>query len=324
VPLIQTLQQSFVADRVEGFRGILNGTTNFILSTMAARPAAAYGDVLGEAQRLGFAEADPSADVDGHDVHAKLVLCVRLALGYRFAADERPPRYGIAQVTQADLAYGRDRLRATVKLLGACARLPAHCSGDADADVFTAHVAPAFVPLDSAWARVEGPGNAVQLRSQHLADGLWLGGPGAGRLPTANAVLADLCATAQAARVAPALPPAAFPPLAAGRPLRFTDNFVAAFYVRVFLATRDGAAARGPAASALVATAAAAAAAAGVALQRVEIVRDAAGGDALLALLTAPHTTHARVVALRDALLRDAADALDASRGALLLTVATA
>eukprot|EP01033_Poteriospumella_lacustris_P018883 gene18883-13617_t len=189
VPLIQTLQQSFVADRVEGFRGILNGTTNFILSTMAARPAAAYGDVLGEAQRLGFAEADPSADVDGHDVHAKLVLCVRLALGYRFAADERPPRYGIAQVTQADLAYGRDRLRATVKLLGACARLPAHCSGDADADVFTAHVAPAFVPLDSAWARVEGPGNAVQLRSAHLADGLWLGGPGAGRLPTANAVL---------------------------------------------------------------------------------------------------------------------------------------
>lgn len=322
MPLIQTLQQSFVADRVESFRGILNGTTNFILSTMAERPDAAYADVLREAQRLGFAEADPSADVDGFDVAAKLVVCVRLALGYRFAADERPPRYGIGQVTQADVAYGRDRLRATVKLLGAFARLPAHCSGDADADVFTAHVAPAFVPLDSAWARVAGPGNAVQLRSTHLADGLWLGGPGAGRLPTANAVLADLCATAQAARVAPARPPAAFPPLAAGRPLRFTDNFVAAFYLRVFLAAPGGA--RGSAASALVATAAAAAAAAGVALQRVEVVRDAAGGDALLALLTAPHTAHARVVALRDALLRDAAEALDVSRGALLLTVATA
>ncbi len=190
IPLLRPLRESLAGDRITRVAGIVNGTTNFILSAMAAS-GSSYADALEEATRLGYAEADPSADVDGYDAASKAAILASLAFHTRVTADD-VYREGIRQVSAADIAAAAE-LGCMIKLLAICERTP----GDGDEpETVSARVYPAMIPDSHPLAAVDGAFNAVFVEAE-AAGQLMFYGQGAGGAPTASAVLGDLVAVAR-------------------------------------------------------------------------------------------------------------------------------
>ncbi|MGH9156059.1 MAG: homoserine dehydrogenase [Acidimicrobiales bacterium] len=179
IPLIRPLRESLAGERISRVMGIVNGTTNYILSRMTDH-GASYGEALAEAQALGYAEADPSADVEGYDAAAKAAILATIAFGVQVVADD-VHREGIGGVTPADIAFA-GRLGYVVKLL-----VVAEAAGDEVA----VRVHPAMVPAVHPLAAVRDAFNAVFIEGAAVGE-LMLYGRGAGGLPTASAVLGDL------------------------------------------------------------------------------------------------------------------------------------
>ena len=179
IPLIRPLSESLAGERLTRVLGIVNGTTNFILSAMESQ-GRDYEDVLAEAQRLGYAEADPTADVGGGDAAAKSAILAGLAFGVWVGGD-RVYREGITAVRSEDIAFGKS-LGYCIKLLGV--------AEDTDKGV-AVRVHPAMVPLEHPLSSVRGAHNAVFVEGPALGELLFMG-PGAGGDPTATAVLGDV------------------------------------------------------------------------------------------------------------------------------------
>jgi homoserine dehydrogenase len=180
IPIIRPLRESLAGEQIVRVMGIVNGTTNFILTRMAER-GTGYDEALLEAQRLGLAERDPTADVEGYDGAAKAAILAGVAFGYDVAADD-VMREGITAVRAADLAFV-ERLGYVVKLLAIVER-----TGD---DALSVRVHPAMVPGSHPLASVRDAFNAVFIEGEAAGE-LMLYGQGAGGLPTASAVMGDL------------------------------------------------------------------------------------------------------------------------------------
>ncbi|WP_214371092.1 homoserine dehydrogenase [Pseudonocardia sp. H11422] len=191
IPLLRPLRESLAGDRITRVAGIVNGTTNFILSAMTAT-GAGYADALEEATRLGYAEADPSADVDGYDAASKAAILASLAFHTRVTAADVHCE-GIRGVTAADIVAA-DALGCTIKLLAICERVPAGPAGEPES--VSARVYPAIIPRSHPLAAVDGAFNAVFVEAE-AAGQLMFYGQGAGGAPTASAVLGDLVAVAR-------------------------------------------------------------------------------------------------------------------------------
>ncbi|MFF3765110.1 homoserine dehydrogenase [Streptomyces sp. NPDC001922] len=183
IPLVRPLRESMAGDKVNRVLGIVNGTTNFILDKMDTS-GAGYSEALDEATALGYAEADPTADVEGFDAAAKAAILAGIAFHTRVTIED-VHREGITEVTAADIASAK-RMGCTVKLLAICERA-------ADGRSVTARVHPAMIPLSHPLASVREAYNAVFIEAD-AAGQLMFYGPGAGGSPTASAVLGDLVA----------------------------------------------------------------------------------------------------------------------------------
>ncbi|MFZ0666186.1 MAG: homoserine dehydrogenase [Acidimicrobiales bacterium] len=184
IPLVRALRDSLAGETVWRVMGIVNGTTNFILTTMAEE-GVAYEEALSEAQRLGLAERDPTADVEGFDAAAKVAILASIAFGCDFSPDD-VHREGIVGLRGVDVAFA-ERLGYVVKLLAVAERVP---TDDPVPDV-SVRVHPALVPRAHPLASVRGSFNAVFVEGESCGD-LMLYGRGAGGRPTASAVLGDL------------------------------------------------------------------------------------------------------------------------------------
>jgi homoserine dehydrogenase len=217
VPVIRVLQESLAAAHVDRLHGIVNGTTNFILTRMA-ETGASYGDALAEAQQLGYAEADPSEDVNGRDAAAKMAILARLAFNTPVHLDQVPFE-GIEQITADDMEYARD-LGLGLKLIGTAERVDGGLS---------VRVHPAFLYAGHPLASVNGPFNAVTIESQAITE-ITLSGPGAGGPQTASAVLGDV--------ISAMIPPASTPETTDR--LEIVTDVESAFYLHLEVADRPG------------------------------------------------------------------------------------
>uniref|UniRef100_A0A5Q5BNF6 Homoserine dehydrogenase n=2 Tax=unclassified Mycobacterium TaxID=2642494 RepID=A0A5Q5BNF6_MYCSS len=189
IPVIRPLTQSLAGDTVLRVAGIVNGTTNYILSAMNDT-GADYDSALADASALGYAEADPTADVEGFDAAAKAAILASIAFHTRVTADD-VYREGITKVTAEDFESARS-LGCTIKLLAICERL----TTDDGQQRVSARVYPALVPLDHPLASVNGAFNAVVVEAE-AAGRLMFYGQGAGGAPTASAVMGDLVMAAR-------------------------------------------------------------------------------------------------------------------------------
>ncbi|MFI9010163.1 homoserine dehydrogenase [Actinosynnema sp. NPDC053489] len=188
IPLLRPLRESLAGDRITRVMGIVNGTTNFILSGMDST-GASYAETLEEATRLGYAEADPTADVDGFDAASKAAILASLAFHSRVTAAD-VHREGIASVSAADIAAAK-ALGRTVKLLAICERV-----AQDDGEGISVRVHPAMIPTSHPLAGVHGAFNAVFVEADAAGEMMFYG-QGAGGAPTASAVLGDLVAVAR-------------------------------------------------------------------------------------------------------------------------------
>lgn len=189
IPVIRPLTQSLAGDTVLRVAGIVNGTTNYILSEMDST-GADYASALADASALGYAEADPTADVEGYDAAAKAAILASIAFHTRVTADD-VYREGMTKVSAADFASAR-ALGCTIKLLAICERLV----DDEGRERVSARVYPALVPLEHPLASVNGAFNAVVVEAE-AAGRLMFYGQGAGGAPTASAVLGDVVMAAR-------------------------------------------------------------------------------------------------------------------------------
>ena len=179
IPLLRPLRESLAGDRIIRMMGIVNGTTNYILTRMS-EGGASYADALREAQSLGFAELDPTADVEGYDAAAKAAILATMGFGQRVVAGD-VHREGISGVTAADIAFAA-RLGYVVKLLAIAERVGSEIA---------VRVHPTMVPSSHPLAAVRESFNAVFIEAEAVGD-LMLYGRGAGGMPSASAVLGDL------------------------------------------------------------------------------------------------------------------------------------
>ena len=179
IPIVRTIQESFGVTEIDKVYGIVNGTTNFILSEMAAT-GADYGDVLARAQELGYAEADPTDDVSGADAAAKMAILARLAFHTPVTLSEVTYE-GIEAISPHDLAFAQE-LGLSLKLLGMAERR---------GEGISVRVFPCFLYRGHPLAPIEGAFNAVMVEGPAM-DEVTLSGPGAGGLQTASAVLGDV------------------------------------------------------------------------------------------------------------------------------------
>ena len=184
IPIIEPLKQSLGANRIQRVSGIINGTTNYILSRMAAE-GAAYPEVLADAQRLGYAEADPAADVQGGDAADKIAILAGLAYGGPVPR-EAIPTEGIDQLDARDIAYA-EQLGYVVKLLAVAQAMP----GDQAEQLLDVRVHPTLLPKAHPLAGVNGVNNAILVEGDPVGQVMFYG-PGAGAGPTASAVVADI------------------------------------------------------------------------------------------------------------------------------------
>ena len=225
IPIIHPLKESLAANEISKVIGIVNGTTNFILSEMAER-SIPFEEALEEAQRRGYAEADPTADVEGLDAAAKIAILASIAFNSRVTADKVFAE-GIRKVTPKDIAYARD-VGCAIKLLAIAAKRP---------DGIDVRVHPAMIPLSHPLASVGGVYNAIYVVGDSVGDVMFYG-QGAGSLPAASAVVGDVIDIARR--------------LAVGRqrsigctcffeiPVRDHSETVTKFYVRMLVADRPG------------------------------------------------------------------------------------
>jgi homoserine dehydrogenase len=217
VPVIRVVQEALAGATIDRVHGIVNGTTNFILTEMA-RLGVTFGEALAEAQRLGYAEADPSEDVDGRDAAAKMAILARLAFDTPVHLDQ--VRYeGIEHIQPDDLEYARE-LGLGLKLIGTAERIDGKLS---------VRVHPAFLYPGHPLASVGGPFNAVTVESEAITE-ITMSGPGAGGPQTATAVLGDV--------ISAMIPPASTPPTF-GR-LELVQDVVSAFYLHLEVADEPG------------------------------------------------------------------------------------
>ncbi len=217
VPVIRVLQESLAAAKIDRVHGIVNGTTNFILTEMA-RTGMTFDAALAEAQRLGYAEADPSDDVTGRDAAAKMAILARLAFDTPVHLDQ--VRYeGIEHIQPDDLEYARE-LGLELKLIGTAERIDGGLS---------VRVHPAFLYPGHPLATVSGPFNAVTVESQAITE-ITMSGPGAGGSQTASAVLGDV--------ISAMIPPASTPPTSTVLPI--VADVVSAFYLHLEVADEPG------------------------------------------------------------------------------------
>ncbi|MBB5216871.1 homoserine dehydrogenase [Parapusillimonas granuli] len=179
IPIIKAIREGLTANRIQWLAGIINGTTNFILSEMRAR-GLSFNEVLAEAQRLGYAEADPTFDIEGVDAAHKLTLLASLAFGVPVQFDKAHIE-GISSLAREDIVHA-ERLGYRIKLLGFTRRRN---------DGIELRVHPTLVPAERLLANVEGAMNAVLVSGDMVGPTLYYG-QGAGELPTASAVVADL------------------------------------------------------------------------------------------------------------------------------------
>ena len=184
IPLLRPLRESLAGDDVRRILGIVNGTTNYVLDKMDTT-GASFGDAVEQAQALGYAEADPTADVEGFDAAAKAAILASLSFHTRVSAKD-VYREGITEVSAADISAARE-MDCVVKLLAICERIPSGIS---------VRVHPAMIPRTHPLAGVRGAFNAVFVEADSAGQ-LMFYGPGAGGDPTASAVLGDVVAVAR-------------------------------------------------------------------------------------------------------------------------------
>ena len=199
IPVVEALKESLVGNRIESLMGILNGTSNYILSEMTSS-GVEFDEALRQAQELGFAEADPTLDIDGHDAAHKLVLLIRLAWGVDYPYAALAVR-GIRGMAALDIRFARE-FGYRIKLIGQARLAAAEDGAPAPAGAplrLEAGVFPALVHHTYLLARVGGAYNALRVDA-NAAGPLFFHGRGAGSLPTAGAVLADLMAVAREER----------------------------------------------------------------------------------------------------------------------------
>ena len=187
IPIVQALKDSLASNHIHSLLGILNGTSNFVLSQMTADNLD-FATALQQAQDKGYAEADPSLDIDGFDSAHKLILLIRLAFGVHYDFSKLPIQ-GIRNLSAMDIRLA-NQLGYHIKLIGS-----AKAAGKSDHEI-EAGVFPALVSHSFLLARVEGAFNAIHIKAD-AAGSLFFHGRGAGDLPTASAVLADLLAVAR-------------------------------------------------------------------------------------------------------------------------------
>ncbi|MBV9715436.1 MAG: homoserine dehydrogenase [Solirubrobacterales bacterium] len=217
VPVIRVLQEALAGATIDRVHGIVNGTTNFVLTEMA-RTGMTFAEALRQAQSLGYAEADPSEDVDGRDAAAKMAILARLAFDTPVHLDQ--VRYeGIEQIQTDDLEYARE-LGLHLKLIGTAERIGKGLS---------VRVHPAFLYPGHPLATVTGPFNAVTVESEAITE-VTMSGPGAGGPQTASAVLGDV--------ISAMIPPASTPPTS--EMLAIVEDVVSAFYLHLEVADEPG------------------------------------------------------------------------------------
>ena len=181
IPVIKPLKQSLGVNRLQTVIGIINGTTNYILTQMT-QEGADFSEVLAEAQKLGYAEADPTADVDGYDAADKIAILAAIAFNGRIKRDEIPCE-GIRQITATDISYADD--------LGFVIKLLAIAKANENDDSLQVRVHPTLVSKDHPLANVNGVYNAILVEGNPLGQ-VMLYGPGAGKGATASAVVSDI------------------------------------------------------------------------------------------------------------------------------------
>jgi len=230
IPIIKAIREGLTANRIDWIAGIINGTTNFILSEMQSR-GLPFNSVLAEAQRLGYAEADPTFDIEGVDAAHKLTLLASLAFGIPVQFDKACIE-GIAKLEAEDIQHAA-RLGYRIKLLGITRRRP---------DGIELRVHPTLIPIDHLLANVDGAMNAVLVQGDVVGPTVYYG-QGAGEMPTASAVVADLV---DGARLESADPEHRVPHLAFQRdavkdiPILSADDIESSYYLRLRVEDRPG------------------------------------------------------------------------------------
>jgi homoserine dehydrogenase len=187
IPIHAVLREGLSGDRIQSLYGILNGTSNYILTEME-KHSTALETVLAEAQRLGYAEADPAADVDGHDARYKLAILAALAFGERITPDDIYVE-GIRRISPMDFAYAR-QLGHTIRLVGTARQIP---------EGLILSVRPSLIPRSTILASVDGAYNGILVRGHYGSDTFYYG-RGAGARPTGVAVVSDLMRVAREIR----------------------------------------------------------------------------------------------------------------------------
>jgi homoserine dehydrogenase len=235
IPIIKSLREGLTANRIEWVAGIINGTTNFILSEMRDK-GLDFAVVLKEAQRLGYAEADPTFDIEGVDAAHKATLLSAIAFGVAVQFDKAHVE-GISQLSATDIAYA-EQLGYRIKLLGIARRQVV----DGKSVGIELRTHPTLVPMRCLMANVEGAMNAVMVQGDAVGTTMYYG-KGAGAEPTASAVVADLVDIARMVNTAPQdrVPSLAFQHDAmSGLPIVPIEEVVTAFYLRLRVADKTG------------------------------------------------------------------------------------
>nr|WP_198007605.1 homoserine dehydrogenase [Dactylococcopsis salina] len=227
IPIIRPLQQSLSVNRIDSILGIINGTTNFILTKMATE-GSDFSEVLTEAQELGYAEADPSADVDGYDAADKITILATLAFGEQVSL-EQVSCEGIRQVSAVDIQYA-ERLGFEIKLLAIAQR---------EQSGLQVRVHPTLVPKEHPLANIDGVNNAILVEGDPIGQVMFYG-PGAGGGATASAVVSDLMNIAAMLKVSQAVNPLLKIPQHPRRELVPIQELVTRFYARIICIDRPG------------------------------------------------------------------------------------
>jgi len=227
IPIVKTLREGLAGNSVARIYGILNGTCNYMLTRME-REKLSFDECLKEAQRLGYAEADPSFDIEGHDTAQKLAILASLTFGIR-VDPEAIYVEGITSITTADLEAA-DELGYRIKLLGVAVKTDKGIEQ---------RVHPTFVPKESAIAQVMGVTNAVTIDAEGIAP-ITLVGPGAGGMATASAVVADIADIARGVRAAPFGRPQSKLAISKKAPMQRHEG---GYYIRMIAVDKPGTAA---------------------------------------------------------------------------------
>lgn len=213
IPIIRSMQSDFPGDDIEMMSGIINGCTNFMLTSMD-KGGKSYDEALAEASALGYAEADPTLDVGGFDARSKLKILMRLAYGVDVVEDDIACK-GITDLSKLDFEYAK-MMGGTIKLVGVAKSV--------DDDSIAAFVSPCYVTADDPLSSVNGATNAVEVISKNLVASTFIG-QGAGRYPTANSCVNDIVALAKGDKS-----PTPFNPSLSKN---FVTNYDSVFYIRI-------------------------------------------------------------------------------------------